>query len=526
MNRGVKSNIDKGRICIIVMLFLIVVWPLMVNVLSIRWMELPRLITSLLFIEATWHSISTSVVATLVAISLAGILVYIIGYTEIKFKLIFKMIFLVPMLIPSISHGMGLINLFGERGMLTSLLGIKIELYGFNGIVMGAVLYSFPVAFLMLLDVSKYMNQGILDNAKILGVPKWRVFLDIVIPILRGPIMVIAFAVFTMVFTDYGVPLAVGGTYQTLPVYLYREVVGLLNFSRGGIIAVVLLMPALMQVIIEQKVVSKIEKDINQKGITIKKSNMRDYIALIVAIGVAIIVFAPILSYAVVAFTVAYPQDASLSFEHLEMVREMELGKYVFNSIVIALSTAFVGTTLAYLTAYKVERGDKNRLSQVLHGMAIASLAVPGIVLGLGYIQVFVGSFLYGTSILLILANVVHFFASPYIMAKNAIGEQSIKIEEMADVLGISRYRMIWDVLIPATRYTIIEMFAYFFVNAMITISAVAFLVNTRNMPVSLMINQLEAQMMFEGAAIVSLIILGINIIFKLVIYLIKKYLL
>ena len=66
-------------------------------------------------------------------------------------------------------------------------------------------------------------------------------------------------------------------------------------------------------------------------------------------------------------------------------------------------------------------------------------------------------------------------------------------------------------------------MFGYFFVNAMITISAVAFLFNTETMPLSLLINNYEGNMLLGEAAIVSLIILFFNIIVKSVIYLINR---
>ena len=65
-------------------------------------------------------------------------------------------------------------------------------------------------------------------------------------------------------------------------------------------------------------------------------------------------------------------------------------------------------------------------------------------------------------------------------------------------------------------------MFSYFFVNCMMTISAVSFLANTSNKPVSLMINQFEAQMQLECAAVVSLMILLMNLLIKGITYVIK----
>ena len=66
-----------------------------------------------------------------------------------------------PMLIPSISHGMGLVILFGAKGIVTNLLHTSFNLYGFSGIVIGSVLYTFPIAFLMLMDVFKYEDDAL-----------------------------------------------------------------------------------------------------------------------------------------------------------------------------------------------------------------------------------------------------------------------------------------------------------------------------------------------------------------------------
>jgi iron(III) transport system permease protein len=124
---------------------------------------------------------------------------------------------------------------------------------------------------------------------------------------------------------------------------------------------------------------------------------------------------------------------------------------------------------------------------------------------------------------MLILVNIVHFMASPYLMAYNSLGKLNINLEDVGRTLGLGRLRIILDVLIPQTKLTILEMLSYFFVNSMMTISAVSFLSTARNRPVSLMITQFEAQLFLEGAAFISLLILGCNLIIKCAIYVITK---
>ena len=108
-------------------------------------------------------------------------------------------------------------------------------------------------------------------------------------------------------------------------------------------------------------------------------------------------------------------------------------------------------------------------------------------------------------------------------MMYNSLSKINENLEGVAHTMGIKRAFMIRDVFIPQCKYTLLEMFSYFFVNCMMTISAVSFLATTANKPVSLMINQFEAQMQLECAAVVSLMILAVNLIIKGAVHILKK---
>ena len=203
----------------------------------------------------------------------------------------------------------------------------------------------------------------------------------------------------------------------------------------------------------------------------------------------------------------------------------MNAGQYLLNSVVIALAVSAIGVTLSFITAYFTAR-MKTASTRLLHLIAITSAAVPGIVLGLSYVIVFKGSAVYGTLAILIMVNIIHFIASPYIMMYNSFNKINGNLEAVGKTLGIGRLRLIKDVLLPQSLSTLFEMAGYFFVNSMITISAVSFLANTDTKPVALMINQFEAQSQLECAAMVSLAILLVNILFKAIVAFFKKKLL
>jgi iron(III) transport system permease protein len=126
---------------------------------------------------------------------------------------------------------------------------------------------------------------------------------------------------------------------------------------------------------------------------------------------------------------------------------------------------------------------------------------------------------------ILIMVNVAHFMSSPYLMMYNSFGKMNENLEAVGQTLGVGRLRMIRDVFLPQSLGTVAEMFSYLFVNCMMTISAVSFLANVDTKPISLMIPQFENQRQYECAAVVSLMILAVNILMKVAVSLIKNFL-
>ena len=108
-------------------------------------------------------------------------------------------------------------------------------------------------------------------------------------------------------------------------------------------------------------------------------------------------------------------------------------------------------------------------------------------------------------------------------MMYNALNKTNENLESTGAVLGISRFRIIKDVILPQSKETIVEMFSYFFVNSMMTISAVSILAGTGNKPLSLMINQFQDLGYMECAAVIAILILAVNVLMKLIVRLIKK---
>ena len=174
-----KFNISQFLILIFLITF--VIFPLGRMLLMVKWANFGTLIASSSFKEALINSLLVTSIATIIAILIAYILAFIL-----------KLLLTIPMLIPSISHGLGLINLFGTNGLISKGLGFNI--IGMPGIIIGSILYSFPIAFLMFDDGFKYIDNNLYDTAHVLGLNKWQTFKTVTFTYLKKPFLSAVFA--------------------------------------------------------------------------------------------------------------------------------------------------------------------------------------------------------------------------------------------------------------------------------------------------------------------------------------------
>lgn len=517
-----KSNYLK--ILLAVFFVVCVILPLIQMFANINGDSFHAVVDHPMFGTAVSNSLVASSMATLISVTLALVLSFCMARSNIRLKNMFKVVLTLPMLIPSISHGWGLTLLLGNNGILTQWLGLPEGIHGLTGIVIGSVMYSFPIAFLMLSDVMNYEDASPYEAADVLGIGKVRQFGSITLPYLSKPLISVIFSVFTMVITDYGVPMMIGGNYRTLPTMMYDEIIGQGEFGKGSIYGILLLMPAVAAFIIDLLKKENSRSNFVNKAIKPRKNILRDAISYILCTVTSLAVIFPVAAFVLLTVVKRYPTDMTLTADHIEKTFSQGGDVYLINSLLVSLAVAVIGTAVAYLCAYCTARTD-GPLSRALHLISITSMAIPGLVLGLSYVLFFKSSPLYGTLAILILVNSMHFFASPYLMIYNSFNIINKNLEDVGATLNISRPRILLNVLVPQTKDTLVEMMSYFFVNSMMTISAVSFLANSDTFQLSLMIRRFEGGRLMECAAFVSLMILSVNLIVKTTVYILKKVL-
>lgn len=178
--------------------------------------------------------------------------------------------------------------------------------------------------------------------------------------------------------------------------------------------------------------------------------------------------------------------------------------------------SAALGTLVAYGAALITARSTLAAgYKRVIESIALVTNAIPGMVLGVAYLFLFFGTSLQNTLLLMILCNVVHYFSTPYLMMKNSLSKMNAGWETTAILMGDSWLKTILRVVTPNARSSLIEVFSYYFINSMVTISALIFIAGARTMVLTTMIKQLQYVNRFNEVFVLSLLILATNLAAK-----------
>lgn len=467
------------------------------------------------FHEAIRNSLLYTGVSAVITTVLALLAAYLLNTANLKRKNFFVVILTLGMLVPTISIGLGLRILFGTNGFIDLMLGWEIEVRGFPGLILGSVMTSFPATFLILYDALHYEDKGPYDAASIIGISRFSTFFRLTIPYLRIALISAFCACFTLIFSDYGMPMEIAGKVKTLPMYLYDQFMSSYQYGRGSIAGFVLLIPAVVSFVFD--LIFK-DQSVNEKQKRLIKADKGFNSATVVVIVLlCVILFLPQLAFISLSFTKSFPNELDFSLDHIANIfsntHGVGLTQYIYNSLKLAFLTALIGTCFAFLLGYLSVR-KSGKLAKAVDLLALSTIAIPGLVLGIGFIFLFKetnGDF-YGTIIILVAVNIIHFLGSPYLLAKNCLSKINSDYEVIGETLGIRKGGIIRKVLIPNSVSTLIEMFSYFFLNSMITISAVAFLCTYDNQPLSILITTYEKNSNYEMQSVISLIILILNV--------------
>ncbi|PJC92254.1 putative 2-aminoethylphosphonate ABC transporter permease subunit [Aeromonas lusitana] len=455
---------------------------------------------------------------------------YALTRTCMPGKGLFRLIGLIPLLMPSLLPAISLVYWFGNQGVAKGLLGGE-SIYGPIGIVMGLGFWCFPHALMILITALGHSDARLYEAARVLGSSPLRTFLTVTLPTARYGLLSAAIAVFTLTICDFGVAKVIGGQYSVLATDIYRQVIGMQNFSLGAVASVTLLLPALLSFALEHRVRSKMQEQSSSKSVPYRPTphKVRDLLALLWC-GLWALLFLALVGMAVYGSLVQFwPYNLSLTLEHYAFDSNSVYGWQPFtNTLKLGALTAIAGTGLIMVLAWAQEKGRHFApLRQLMHLLAMLSLAVPGMVLGLGYIFFFnrpdslLGT-LYGTLPLMVLSCIIHYYTVGHMTALTSLKQLPKELELVAISLRIPLLKAFWRVTLPASLPALLEVFIYLFVNAMTTTSAVIFLYSSDSVLASIAVLNMEdsgdtaaaaamATLILLAAASVKLLQLGLS---------------
>jgi len=471
------------------------------------------------------NTLFVSTITTIISVTFAFFYAYAISRTNMKGKGFFRFTSMLPLFAPTVMLGIGLIYLLGNQGLLTRFIGLNLPLYGSFGIITALSIFTFPSAFLVLLVSFSFADNRLYETADVMGTSAFKKFRTITLPSVKYGLISSIFIAFSLSFTDFGAPRIVGGSYNVLATDIFRHVVGQQNFNMGAVAGVILLLPAILSFVVDRLTQTKNAGTVTSKTVEykIKPNKARDIGFTVYCVAVNFIIFLVLGAVMFASLVEQYPWNMSLTFRHYFFNSPATGGiNSYFNSLTVAFLTALIGTVLVFINAYLVEKSRRAKLlRQSAYFLSILPLALPGLAIGISFIFFFNASgnplnFVFGTMWVLILANLANFYSVPFVTATSSLKKLDKEFEFVSESMRVPFYKTFCKVTVPMCFPAILEIAVYFFVNAMVTVSAAVFLVPAHFPLASIAIINLEDTGNSAPAAALSVLIILTNIVVRL----------
>jgi iron(III) transport system permease protein len=432
-------------------------------------------------LNALWHSLYVSVVTTIIVTVVVFFFAYAMTRTTISGKTFFRNVIMMPLVAPSIIQALALIYLFGRNGLITAhLLQIDWNIYGATGIIVSEVLYCLPHAFVILFTTLSAVDIRLDEAAESLGATPFKVFTRITLPSAKYGILSSAALTFNLTITDFGNPVVIGGNYNVLATEIYAQVTSLYRFDLGATISIILLVPSLMAFIFNYYVsrktfamISGAAKPVIPPSRPLKKISSTIYCS-IVSLSIIIIFATVVLG----SFVKTWPYDWTLTFAHYHFP---SIGGYsaLWTSVWISLFVGLGGSFITLVAGYVMET-RKPFFKQFIYLLSVMPAAIPGLVMGLGYILAFNKPhyFFYGTPWIIVINIIICNFTLGILSSISNLRNIDPSIEEASISLGGDTIKTFFQIIFPLSRVAFFQNFVYFFMRSMTTISAVIFLVS------------------------------------------------
>jgi iron(III) transport system permease protein len=482
-----------------------------------------------LYRNALINSLMVGALVGVVGVVLGYIIAFTLTRTNVPGKRILHMLTILPIISPPFVGAVSILFLFGFNGLVTrhilQLDGFSI--YGFHGVVFSQIFTFAPIAYLSLRGVLQSINPTLEDAALNIGASRWQTFWKVTLPLSLPGIASAFLIVFIESMSDFGNPLVLAGAaFPMLAPQAYLEITGAFNLPRGATLAVILLLPSLTAFAIQRYYISKRQyvtvtgKPTSSTSKLVSEPAKWLLYAVVLLFALLVVAF-----YAVIlvgAFTRVWGFDYTLTLQHFRYVFDVGW-KTVQDTLIIAIVSTPISGILGMLIAFLVVRRNFPGKGAMEFG-SILSYAVPGTVVGIGYILAFNNPplLLTGTLTILVLAFVFRYVPVGIQSGIAVLKQIDPSIEEAAQNLGADGVTTFRKVTLPLIAPAFFSGLVYAFVRAMTAISAAIFLVSANwNLMTVQILNQVGSGRLGVAAAfsivLIAIVIVAIAVIGALV---------
>lgn len=479
-------------IVVAVSLLLFIVWPLY-EILKESFLTREGLLTLEYYRKALTSAENVNVLSntlvlglfvSTVATAVGFLFAYADAYLRIRFKTVFNVLAILPIISPPFALSMSFIMLFGQRGFIThSVLGIKdANIYGFAGLAAVQILTFFPVAYLVLAGLLRQIDPSYEEAAQNLGASRGSVFRTVTLPLMVPGLTNSFLLVFIQSVADFGNAMVIGGNFTTLAVKTYLQAMGNYDLKGGAALATILLGIAVL-IFVAQKYWAGEKSYVTVTG---KPSRARELIGdprvvlpvggACLAVSLFILMLYVLIPYG--SFVNLWGIDYTPTLKHYKYVVSLGLKPILDTTYLSLLSMPLTGAVSMIIAFLVVRQRFPGR--GAVEFVSLLAMAIPGTVIGMGYVLAYNGPplILTGTATIIVFSFIFRNMPVGIRAGMASLQQIDPAIEEAARDLGANTYKVFFSVTIPLIKEAFFSGLVYSFVRSMTAISAVVFLVS------------------------------------------------
>jgi iron(III) transport system permease protein len=435
---------------------------------------------------------------------------FLFAYVQVKvdvpFKRFMHIVALIPVVSPPFAVATATLLLLGRNGMISKgIFGVRYNIYGLDGLSLVLTLSYFTVAYLNLKGMMQALDPALDEAATNLGANKWRIFWTVTVPMLIPGIAGSFLLIFVEAIADLGNPLVLGGNYEVLATRIYVSIVGLYNTTAAAVLSVILLVPSLVVFMVQRYWISRT----SVVSITGKPSGRPQQITHPLVkwsfFGVTMFVsLFIILIYGIIvagSFTKVLNVNNELTLDHFDFVLNGYGSEAMTDTTQLSIIATPIAGILGMLIAFLVAR-KKFLGRNAIDFSTMLGIAVPGTILGIGYLLVFNlpneltlpfglgtvtvipkltgGRAVFGGALAIVIVYIVRSVPAALRAGVAALSQIDPAIEEASISLGANSLRTFRLVTLPLIRPAFLSGLIYAFARSMTTISAIIFLTTPR----------------------------------------------